>query len=566
MRSHLLLFALLLGGCLANEGVDDDDSSAQDDDDTGTDDDDTTGDDDDATGDDDDATGDYDDATGDDDDATGDDDDTVDPAMQLGTLASTSLVDFDGVSAEATLTLTSATLGNATFVSGTLLDSAGATVGMLSSDGAGVVTLTWDPAGHDWRAANPAIFDLALSLNGADGPIEAEGQWAVSGLPSEAAVSWDGNGGWLLLPSPLALRATDGVRFGSNPLSPAGEPQPGLWSLGASNKPNYSSLNLLCTTAGTPSEDACFGGFATDFSGSVSTIRTATTNDGQTAEITLVEPFDWDEDGAVDGDDLLSWASGTAPCREISFGSLPVPYPVGPSEHTLAGPLSVDQDLSAAVGAPIDTASADVYAYGRSGGTYSQGPMLSGVTATMQPGGVLTLDLPPDTFSFRVTNPGTVSVELLAEDAGGRCYTGSRLLTVGATPSVAAMAWIDGELYVGSGGLVAPRSGSSAFFSSGGNFGPQNEVMTGIWRFDSPSAAPVWTDLSLLYFSAGQRYATSYNESYLYSFTTASTTPLILEGTLFGSETGLVHVPVLTDLDGDGAVDPGDLRAYLDTL
>ena len=77
---HLLApaAALLLFGCPAPAGLDDDDSgSAFDDDDATADDDDATADDDDSTADDDDSTGDDDDSTGDDDDSTGDDDDTT---------------------------------------------------------------------------------------------------------------------------------------------------------------------------------------------------------------------------------------------------------------------------------------------------------------------------------------------------------------------------------------------------------------------------------------------------------------------------------------------------------
>ena len=82
MNRALLLFCMLLAGCLSpfgNDGdtADDDDfADADDDDSTSEDDDDSTWDDDDSSSDDDDATSDDDDATSDDDDATGDDDDS----------------------------------------------------------------------------------------------------------------------------------------------------------------------------------------------------------------------------------------------------------------------------------------------------------------------------------------------------------------------------------------------------------------------------------------------------------------------------------------------------------
>ncbi len=578
---------LLLGGCLSvaddddsvadnddsvaddDDSVADDDDSVADDDDSVADDDDSVADDDDSVADDDDSVADDDDSVADDDDSVADDDDSTEPApIDVGLVWGAALYGFDVAPTSVTTVLEASDVPGAdSFVSGSLTDSSGATVGLVTASSTGFVDLTWSPASHDWRAENPAMLDLSLTVTSGGQSTPVTGQWAIEALPSEAAVHWDDSDGWVLLPAALALAPVDALRFGSTWFAPASEPLPGLWGLGPASKPNYIQLNQLCTTAGSGPEQACFDNLQWIFNGNEAKRFTATAADGQTGVIDLVEPFDWDDDGDRDVDDVIAWHSGTAPCRQMTMSSEYAPYLVGASQHVIAGTLDVEIDASAEFGLPVDTVSGTVWEYSGSIGNYSVGSQITGAVVANQGSGVYTLEMPPSAYEFRVTNPATVHTEIEALDAGGRCYEAEQLVTVGATPEYSAVAWIDGALYLGAGGLVAPRPGSSLYFDTGStteNYGAIAEIETGIWQMDA-TAQPVFADLDLLYYSAGQRYATVYNEAYLYSFSTLSTSPLILEGSIL-SLTGEVHFPTLTDLDGDGDVTPSDLRAYLNTL
>ncbi|MFT6821550.1 MAG: hypothetical protein ACJATT_005380, partial [Myxococcota bacterium] len=304
---------------------------------------------------------------------------------------------------------------------------------------------------------------------------------------------------------------------------------------------------------------ACYSSLLRTFQGDLVSEYDGVFGDAQ-GHVTVLDPYDWDDDGDIDGDDLVAWRQGTS-CRVLPQGVWTSTIEVGPSEFDIADLVSVERNDEDHIGAPLSSVTAVVSDYGSVRDIYQAGASIPGASIAWNGAGSFTALVPPDHYDFKVTNPATVEVVLTADGDGGGCYQQTVLWTVAAYPSVSAFMWIDGTGYLGLGGVVAPRPGSAAYFGRDTIFGADAEVDEGIYELDQRQE-PEPTSMRLLYFSAGNRFATGLNESLLSTFSIQPTTPQVLTS-VNGPE---VHFLEPADLNEDSQITPADLRWYLDEL
>jgi hypothetical protein len=387
----------------------------------------------------------------------------------------------------------------------------------------------------------------------------AHGQWQVAVLPAEVVVSWNDTDVFMALPVQVAPSGDLSARFSSSVYTPVNEVAPGRWILSGPATPRANSLLRLCVTAGDDGT-ACYAVPELTFTGAVSSHYETSHISGASGTVTVLTPYDWDQSDEITIDDVTSYMSGP-PCRRLPNSSWSQRLSIAPDEHELVEPITSSRSISALIGAPVNQVDTVVSTYGSIGGTYQVISRVTDAVAALD-GDSMEFSVPSRVYDFRETNPSTVHVAFDATDSGGRCYEGSALWSTVAAPSVSAIMWVDGQGYLAAGAVVAPRPGSSVYFDGvSDSFGPMDEIDEGLFQLRD-GVQPDFTELYLMYFSQGQRNATNSNESLLSSFSVLSEGPLIL----LSSQGDEVHFPEPADYDGDSAITPADLRAYLDGL
>jgi hypothetical protein len=462
-------------------------------------------------------------------------------------------------------------------ITGTVTDLDGLPVAGATVSGSGSsVSLTFPPGGQDFRDTNPATFEVSLEVTDLVGnTYTADALWTIGAVPEQSALMWNGSQGYAYVVDDLAPRTGASVYFGfSDFYGPDTEVAPGLWELGAGGPPVVPNLNLFYFSAGdrytTSFNEAYFNDFALASSTPDVDVYDAEGPVDAMGQVRFVTPADYDGDGDIDAFDLADFIDNP-PSTPFSTSRVSSSMAIAPDE---AAPGSATHLLNAADSGPFD--GADVAAitgvvrtYTGTFGSYSAGAAVPGATVTDDGGGDYEVALPGAALDFRTTNPITFQVDVDVTLADGSVYSSEYLWTIGAFPSVSAMMWIGTDGYIASGAAVAPRSGNSAYFGFSTLYGPDVELSPGLWSLNGPASVPTPSALSLLYFSNGNRYATSYNEALLSSPSVASTTSAatILTGNALSPRVPVaVHVVTADDYDGNSLIEPADLRAYLDAL
>lgn len=432
------------------------------------------------------------------------------------------------------------------------------------------VRLVLDPATVDFDGPQPVRLEVDLTVEATGNRISRTTVvWEVVALPQLTALMWHDGAGYLVLPQALAP-AEDFAAWGDATYQASATATPGLWSLTPGEPPVASAPSTLSYTTSDDPEAAAFTTFAPAPDRDGARLLDAAGTFGAVGQIAVVEAADWDGDGVIDGEDLVWWVHNPTP--------IPFPMPEGrgrlmvpPTTEAIEGLWSEMWDTTdARFFDPEEVAwlRGEVRIDRTSPFDHFAGSLLPGASVVDEGEGRFRVDLDLSEFDFRHTNPSSVGVTVLVELLDGWRYETAFLLTLGVFPEVTAVMTLDGTTYLAAPPALAPRPACLYFLQQDQPFWADEEIDAGLWRLRRSSGppGPVPGDLRLVYFSAGSgRFVTSFNEALGSQFSPRSSAePHILVGRAMISGQPEVHFIEPADHDGDGVIDPMDLKHYLE--